>query len=101
MNIVKQISKRGLMENDLLSQLRFAFAADTERFREGFEKVGVEINDDTDLQILVGLHKEGKDISGFVKDENGNQIKFDVPVVLHSILIRPSKINTSGIKFID
>lgn len=97
--VVKEISKSKLKAGDILSQLRFAFAADQESFKKAFSKAGIGVEDDDDLKTLAQLSMEGKDQAGVRVGEK--TVLFNTIQILNSYNINLRKLNESGIKFID
>lgn len=95
-----KISEKALLNGDILAKLRFAYCADTERFLKAFQEIGMDINDDDDLQALAKLHLEGKDLDGTIKSTDGKVIRLDINKFINKIKIRHSKINNCSIRFV-
>lgn len=94
------ISQSKLQSGDVLEHLRFVYYSDPQAFINTFNRVGITfIKSDKDLITLANLINSGNDKSGFVKDSNGNPIKFDgMYIALNKVPISNQSVKNAGIK---
>lgn len=94
------IDKGKFQRRDLLTLLKFAYAADPQETKEVFSRIGITIKDESDLELLAELHKSGGDLAGAFK-VNGNQpVYFDVMKEFGKINLSHDEIKRVDFKFV-
>ena len=94
------ISYNKLKEGDILTSLKFAYAADRKVTTDRFADVGVLVRSESDLDALAELSNSGADKMGMLKVNNTKPIYFSVREVLGKINVRHSELKNSNIKII-
>ena len=101
-NGVKHISALKFTQGDFLTLMQFAWCADQEAFQKAFGDIGIQIDDEDDLNTLYQLYKSGGDKVGELKNPStGNPIKFSVLDTFGKINVDNRKVDNCGIKFTD
>jgi len=81
----KSIDVKSLQLGNIDSWADFVWHYSPERIMNAFAKVGIAVDDESDITELVNLHKRGGDVNGELKDKNNNPIVFNVLKVMQSI----------------
>lgn len=79
------ISKKGLDEGNPLDCLKLCYLINPDKFKEEFAKVGIDIVNENDLPILEKIVANKVDVTGQLKDENGNPVMFDTMAIIYNI----------------
>lgn len=82
-----EISVKKLSEANVYELSKLAFLLNRQSVQEEFAKIGIYINDGSELKWLAELHRTGGDTSGELKDIKGNPIFFDFEQVLGNVNI--------------
>ena len=97
-----QIQKSKLQKGDTLEILKFSFCADKEQVIKSFASIGIPIKSEEDLPIIVEWHKKGYDLSGKLKNINGEFLKLDIDNYIKNVIkLRHDKVLNCKIKIID
>lgn len=91
------------IDKDLYEILKFCYAVSPDKFRNRFlSEARIQINNNSDVNLLIELIKRGGDKKGEIKDKLGIPIRFDGEEIIRSIIIDEDDLrNVRNIKFID
>lgn len=71
-----------LKNADMHELLRLAYLMDSESVKRAYQKVGVTVDSEDDLEALANLHYSRGDIAGVLKDSLGRPVRFSVEQTL-------------------
>jgi len=97
------IQRKKIIEGDALSLMLLAWCVDEEAFKEAFNKVGIQVENEKDVAQLQSFNENGLDVKGVLKDSDDNPIKFNVMEVFSTIEVEnaPEKIAACRAKIVD
>ena len=85
MRLDDKISLKALHNGDIDAWINFAWHYSQARFKEAFAKVGVLVEDESDLDSISNLHKNREDVNGKLVTPSGKNIRFNALDVIKAI----------------